>query len=176
MPKGSKVTDKESLFVVEYLKDLNATDAYMRAFGLENRKSAGVQASVLMSKPRIKAAIQKAMDARAQRVEITADMILREILLIAKTDLANAYDEGGRLRPIHEIPEDTRRAIAGVKVFEEFEGFGKERHKIGEVRELKMWDKLKALELLGKHLKLFKETVEITGTLEQLIAGSRKAE
>ena len=64
--------------------------------------------------------------------------------------------------PIHEIPEEIRRAISGLETFEEFEGFGKDREKIGDTKKLKFWDKPRALELLGKHLGLFVDKVDHT--------------
>lgn len=105
------------------------------------------------------------MDKRSKRTEITVDFVLQELALLAKTDLAEAYDEKGNLKPIHDIPVELRRAISGVKVFEEFDGFGTERTKIGETRELKLWDKLRALELLGRHLKLFTDKMEHSGSI-----------
>jgi phage terminase small subunit len=154
---------KQARFVAEYLVDLNGKQAAIRA-GYSPR-SAEVTASKLLRVPKVAEAVRRANERRLDRVEVTADTVLRELLLIARTDLAQAYDENGHLRPIHDIPEECRRAIAGVKVFEEFDGVGADRVKVGEVREVKFWDKPKSLELLGKHLKLFTEVVESTATM-----------
>lgn len=163
MALGKGLTDKQELFCQEYLKDLNASAAARRAGYSE--KSSDKIACQLMEKTRVSERISELLDQRSKRTEITSDQVLRELLLIAKADLSQAYDEKGNLKPIHEIPEGTRRAIAGVKVFEEFEGYGKERVKIGVTRELKFWDKNRSLELLGKHLKLFTDKIEHSGNL-----------
>lgn len=156
-----KLKPKQEMFCREYLIDLNATKAAIRAG--YSKKTANEQGSQMLAIDYIAARIQQLMTERAQEVGVTASDVLRELLLIAKTDLGQAYDDEGHLKPIHEIPEDIRRAIAGIKVFDEFEGFGKDRVKVGEVREVKFWDKPKALELLGRHLKLFTDKVEHTG-------------
>ena len=64
------------------------------------------------------------------------------------------------------------------ELFEEFEGVGKERHKIGEVREVKFWDKIKSNELVGKHVGMWPTKVEHSGkmSLEQLLAQSNQSE
>lgn len=166
------LTPKQKLFVYEYLIDLNATQAAIRAGYSEN--SAHDIGCENLEKPEIIEAIQERMDKRAEKVGVSAEIILKKLLDLATVDLAKAYDINGRLLPIHNIPEEVRIAISGIKVFEEFDGFGKDRVQIGEVREVKFWDKLKALELLGKNLKLFTDKVELSGkvTLADLVAGS----
>lgn len=166
-----ELTDMQEIFCQEYLKDLNGTQAAVRAGYAEN--SANEQASRLLANANISERVQMLMQSRAKRIEIDSDMILKELLLLAKTDLSNAYDENGNLKNVQDMPEEVRRAISGIKVFEEFEGFGKDRVKIGEVRELKFWDKPRALELLGKHLKLFTEVVKIEGKIEQSVTITR---
>ena len=165
---------RQKRFCEEYIIDLNAARA-ATTVGY-SAKSAKVIGCKLLTKANLADYIQELMTKREKETGITAQVVLKELLLIAKTDIAAAYDEKGNLKPIHEIPEETRRAIAGIKVFEEFEGFGKERHKIGETRELKLWSKLDALELLGRHLKLFTDRVEhsFLDGLGERIAKSRK--
>lgn len=157
------LTDKQERFCQEYLKDLNGTQAAIRVG--YSAKTATEQSSRLLTNVNVAARVKELMGKRSERTEITADVVLKELLLLAKVDLAQAYDEKGNLKPIHEIPEDVRRAIAGIKVYEEFEGYGKDRVKVGEVREVKFWDKTRTLELLGKHLKLFTDKVEHSGNM-----------
>lgn len=159
------LTPKQSKFIVEYLVDLNASAAARRA-GYAS-KSADVEGARLLVNAGIKAEIDAALKRRAERVEVKADDILRELLRLAMVDLGGAYDELGNLKPVHEMPLDVRRAISGIKVFEEYVGHGQDRVKVGEVREVKFWDKKGALELLGKHLALWVERVDHnhTGTI-----------
>jgi phage terminase small subunit len=158
---GKRLNPKQRRFVAEYLVDLNATQAAIRA-GYA-KKNADVTGPRLLGNVGVSKAVAEGIEKRQERLEVKADDVLRELLRIAMADLGKAYDEHGRLRPIHDIPADTRRAMAGVKVFEEFEGRGEDRVQVGEVREVRFWDKNKALELLGKHLKLFVERMEHTG-------------
>lgn len=171
---ANDLTPKQKRFIEEYLIDLNATQSAIRAGYSED--TAQQMGSENLSKPLIKSAIQAAIDARSKRTNITADNVLSELMRIATADLSGAYDEQGRLKPIHEIPEDTRRAMSGIKVFEEFEGSGQDRVKIGEVREVKFWDKPKALEILARHLKLLTDKVEVSGsvTISDRLAKARK--
>lgn len=156
----SNLTAKQELFVAEYLKDLNATQAAIRAgYSPDSANQIGPENLV---KPGIAAAISAAQAERALRVQLTADDVLRELLKIAMVDIAAAFDERGNLRPIHEIPVDVRKAIAAVEVDELFEGHGTERTWTGYTRKAKFWDKTKALEMLGRHLSMFKDRIEVS--------------
>lgn len=164
------LTPRQSRFVAEYLKDLSAKGAAIRAGYSE--KSAEVAGSRLLSNVKVAAAISEALQRRAERVEVKADDILRELLRLALTDIGKAYDVNGELLPLHQMPEETRRAIAGIERSSHTDQEGNTR----ETVKVKFWDKTRGLELLGKHLKLFTEKVEHSGTLtlEQLVLAARE--
>lgn len=178
--KPDKLTEREQRFCEEFIcaREPNGTRAAMRAGYTQNEKAASVQAARLLGKARVRARIDELKAARSKRTQVTADLILRELLKVATSDLAKAFDAKGQLRSIDQMPASIRRSIAAVKVYDEYEGFGKEREKVGETTEIKLWDKPKALELLGKHLKLFTDKVELSGkiTLEQLVNESQRVE
>jgi phage terminase small subunit len=153
------LTPKQRLFVREYLRDLNATQAAVRSG--YSRATAEKIGSENLHKPEVKEAIDAALAARELRVEVKADDVLRELLVLAATDLRDAYDETGKLLPPQDMPEHVAKAISSIKVFEEFEGHGADRVKVGEVREVKFYSKEKALELLGRHLKMFTDKFEV---------------
>jgi phage terminase small subunit len=162
------LTNKQKRFVEEYLVDLNATQAAIRA-GYSQRTAYAIGQENL-KKPEIASAIQAAMDARSKRVEVRQDDVLRELVRIATCDIAQAFDEEGRLRPLHEIPEDVRRAIAGVETVERTLSAGQQGEDdeeveevavVQRVRKIKFWDKPKTLELLGRHLKMFTDKLEV---------------
>ncbi len=155
------LTPKQAAFCREYLVDLNAAKAAVRAG--YSKRSAKQTAHAMTEKSEIQAELLRLMSAREVRTEVTADTVLRELVLLAKVDLSQAFNKDGSLKPIHEIPEDVRRAIASVESFEEFEGRGDERKSIGFTRKLRFWDKTKALELLGRHLGMFRDRVEHSG-------------
>ena len=149
------MTKKQKQFIEEYLIDLNATQAAIRAgYSPDTAKSIG---SENLTKPDIKAQIAKAMAERSRRTGVNADRVIMELAKIAFVNANDVIDaETATLKP-DALPEDTA-AIQSVKV----KTFGED----GLEREIKMADKLKALELLGKHLGMFRDKLEVSGTLE----------
>ena len=149
------MTKKQKRFIEEYLIDLNATQAAIRAgYSPDTAKSIG---SENLTKPDLQARIAKAMAERSKRTGVSADRVVMELAKIAFVNAGDVIDaETATLKP-DAAREDTA-AIQSVKV----KTFGED----GLEREIKMADKLKALELLGKHLGMFKDKVELSGTLE----------
>lgn len=147
--KHEVATGKRARFAHEYLKDRNGTQAALRAGYPPG--SAASQASRLLRDPRVRAIIDAGEQQVQAKAGITAEMILEELRSIACADLAEAYDEDGRLKPIREMPLDVRKAIAAV---EETDSGG---------RKLRRWDKVKALELLGKHVGAWKDRLQLEG-------------
>lgn len=140
---------KEKVFCEEYLVDLNATQAAIRAG--YSPKSAGSIGSELLKKPEIRACVEKAMAERSKRTGINADRVLRELGRIAFVNAADVINMGDATLK-EDASEDDTAAIASVKVkiIPGEDGDGVER-------EIRLADKLKALELCGKHLGMFRE-------------------
>lgn len=153
------LTPKQQSFVDEYLVDLNAKQAAVRAG--YSRKTAEVQGSRLLRNAQVRKAVNEGKKERSERTRTTADEILLELRKIALADIAEAFDDEGRLRPLREIPAEVRKAISGVEVSQEFEGSGRNRYHSGDLMKVKFWEKTKALELLGKHLRLFTDRVQV---------------
>lgn len=110
-------------------------------------------------------------------MDISAERILQELARLAFIDPAKLFDEAGEIKPIHEMDEDSRRAIVGLAHEKLFEHFGKGQAKrVGTISKLKLADKTRALELLGKYRKLFTEKLEVTASedLAALIMEGRK--
>ncbi|RYZ46976.1 MAG: terminase small subunit [Myxococcaceae bacterium] len=154
--RAQALTARQERFAQEYLVDLNGKQAAMRA-GYSER-GAEVTASKLLTNPKVRAVVDAAKAARAERVEVKADDVLRELLLIARTDIGDAFNQDGALLPLKEMPAHLRRAISSIEV----EQLTVEGAAIGTVAKVKLWDKPKSLELLGKHLRLFVDKVETT--------------
>lgn len=146
------MTHKQQMFVKEYLIDLNATQAAIRAG--YSKKTADRIGPELLGKTCVAKAIQEAMDKRAARVEITADRVLQEIAKLAFANLQDFYNENGSLKDIHSLPRDIAVALSSTKV---------NLTEACAVQEIKLHDKKGSLELLGRHLKLFTDKTEITG-------------
>jgi phage terminase small subunit len=163
---AAKLTPKQRLFVKEYLVDLNATQAAIRAG--YSAKNAGKIGPELIGKTRIKEAIQVEMDARAKRTEITADRVLKELAKIGFADIKDflayrtektviGYDDNGQ--PIVDYAN-----IVELKNSDDVDGalVSEVQVKDGQLK-FKMHDKEKALELIGKHLAMFTDKQEISG-------------
>lgn len=103
------LTAKQAAFVREYLVDLNATQAAIRAG--YSKKTANVIASELLAKPNIQSAIQEEMKKRAERTEITADKVLKEFAKLAFFDPRKLFDDKGNPKDITELEDDTAGGI-----------------------------------------------------------------
>ena len=153
------MTDAQKRFCDEYLIDLNATRAYKVAYKrCKKDETANVNGSKLLRNTKVKEYIAQKQTKIQKRTEITQDRVLKELAKIAFGDIRKLYTENGALRNIIDLEDDIAGAISGVETFEEYEGRGADREYIGDTKKVKMIDKTKALELIGKHLGMFKET------------------
>ena len=152
-----KLTPKQQLFVQEYVADLNATQAAIRAG--YSKKTAYSIGHENLSKPEIQEAIAEYTKSKCETVGINIEEVLREYRRIAFLDIRKAFDENGHLLPIHEMPEDVARAIAGVDVT----SLNSEDNQLTITSKIKLIDKRGALQDLGKYLKMFADRVEHTG-------------
>jgi phage terminase small subunit len=163
MPREN-LTPKQARFVDEYLIDLNATQAAIRAgYAL---KGAEVTASKLLRVPKVEAAINTALTARSQETKIDAAWVLKRLAAEAEADIADIYDDHGNLLPVKQWPKIWRQGLVqGIEVEELFEGRGEDRVQIGVLRKVKLDSRIKRTELIGKHVKVnaFQETVNHTG-------------
>jgi phage terminase small subunit len=150
---GLSLSERERRFVQEYIIDLNMTRAAVAA-GYSDKAPTSVAYKV-MQKPAVQKAIQNAIKDREDRTKVTADKVVKELALIAFVDIRKIFSDDGSLKDISEIDEDTARAIAGIDVEELWEGHGSDREHTGNLHKVRMNDKLKALELLGRHLNIF---------------------
>lgn len=179
-PEEPKLSGRRLMFAMEYLVDLNGSAAYIRAgYKAKNGDVAKACASRLLTDANVRAFIQAETARRRTVLGLTGETIVRELLCIARADIAAAFRPDGTLKPMHEIPEDTRRAIAAVDVVEMAGGMeievgkpgsdgaesGGVRHVAEYTKKVKFWPKDKALELLGKHLGVLVD-VNVGGTVK----------
>jgi len=148
-------------FVYEYLVDLNATKAAIRAGYSKN--GASVQGSRLLAKANIQNAIAALRKERADRYEVSADNVLRELAKIGFANIGDYVDTTGELPAIdfEGITRDQLAAVSEITVDtrKEFEGFGDDREHVADVDKvkLKFHSKQSALEALAKNLGLFEK-------------------
>ncbi|WP_313569878.1 terminase small subunit [Comamonas terrigena] len=119
-----ELTPKQARFVAEYLIDLNATQAAVRA-GYSARTAAS-QGARLLKQSGVARAVQAAQQARAVRTEITQDRVLQELARIAFFDIRRLYREDGSMKDPCELDADTAAALASIEVKEELERGGGE--------------------------------------------------
>ena len=154
---------KWQLFCKEMLVDNNATQAYYRAgFKAKNDNVAAVSAHRLLTNPKIAEYLQRLRDERAKRTEVTADKVIKELAKVAFFNPKIFYRDDGSVKEIKDIPDDAAACIAGLETFDEYEGTGANRVYTGTTKKIKLVDKMRALEMLGKHLGMFTDKVEVT--------------
>jgi phage terminase small subunit len=154
---------KQQKFVNEYLVDLNATQAAIRAG--YSKKTAGKIGSENLSKPEIARALEKAHEKAAERAGITTDRVLAELAKLGFSNMTDYVQIGRDGQPFTDFSQLTRSqaaAISEVTVEEFKDGKGETARDVRRVK-FKLADKRSALVDIGKHLGMFKETVELTG-------------
>lgn len=151
------LTDRRKLFVDEYLIDLNATQAAIRAG--YSKKTAHSQGERLLRNVEVQKAIQAGQKARSNRLEITADRVLQEFARIAFFDPRNLFNEDGTPKAIAELDDDTAAVVAGLDVAH----IGNADVGIGQVMKIKLADKKGALDSVARHLGMFNDKMALTG-------------
>lgn len=162
-PANKPLSNKHQLFVAEYLIDLNATQAAIRAG--YSPKTAGVQCDRLLKIPHVAAAIAKQQGKRLQKLEITAERVLNELALIGFCNMKDYMRVGADGDPylcFSELTRDQAAALAEVTVEDFKDGRGEDARDVRRVK-FKLADKRAALVDMGKHLGMFKEKIEVTG-------------
>ena len=155
------LSGKQLRFVGEYLIDLNATQAALRAG--YSQKTAAVIGFENLQKPKIQVEIQKAMKEREDRVIVTQDMVLKELKLIAFSDMADfvRIDESGMIQanPLDTLPKHASRIIRKVKEKRVIKSTPEGDQVLDATYEFELYDKIKSLELIGRHLGMFLDKI-----------------
>ncbi|WP_353640562.1 terminase small subunit [Escherichia coli] len=156
----AKLTDKQELFAREYLKDLNGTQAAIRAGYSE--KTANEQASRLLANVNVQKFVAELKSARVEQTGIDAAYVLRRLVEIDQMDVLDILLQNGELKPIKDWPKVWRTTLSGMDVVEMASA-----DSAALLKKIKWPDKVKNLELLGKHVSVqaFKEQAshELTG-------------
>ena len=163
------LTPKQERFVQEYLVDLNATAAAIRAGYSKKRASElGYQ---LLQKTTVQAALQEAKINLQKRTEITQEMVIRETAKLAFFDVRKMFDSNGKPLGISQLDDDTAAALVGLDVQDVADSSG---NYAGFIKKYKMADKVKALELLGKHFGTWEPQGKQQTAVEDLTALAEK--
>ncbi|RQR87643.1 MULTISPECIES: terminase small subunit [unclassified Burkholderia] len=148
MAAKKDLSPKAALFVNEFLRDLNGTQAAIRAG--YSAKTAATQASRLLKNVQVQRAIAAARERIATKFEITRERVMLEYARLAFSDPRNFFNDDGTMKRVPELDDDAAAALAGFEVMEEFEGSGKDRFQIGVTSKVKWADKKGALDSISK--------------------------
>lgn len=162
-PKSVKesLPPRKAQFVQEYLIDLNATKAAIRAG--YSAKTAQAQSSRLLSNVMIQEAIQEEMKRRETRTGITQDRVLQELYRLCFVDVRKFFNEDGTAKPITELDDDAAAALAG---FEVVESGNPESPMTTITKKFKLSEKKGALELLMRHMGMLNDKLKLQGDAE----------
>ncbi len=172
MPKGSNgLNEKQAMFCLEYIKDFNATQAAIRVGYSE--KTAGSRGASLMQISAIQERIAANVAERSERAKVDADWLLKRLALEAEADLNDLYSEDGGLKPVNQWPKIWRQGlVSGIDSHQEYEYIAGEKVPAGVVQKIKLSDRVKRLEMIGKHVDVsaFSENHNHTGSVSIAIA------
>jgi len=157
----SKLTKKQEAFCREYMKDLNGTQAAIRAGYSE--KTANSIGTENLAKPAIANFISGLMANRNEDVKIDADYVLKRLIQIDQMDFIDILEEDGSFRPVSKWPKVWRTYLSGIDITE----MHTDGQMAGMLKKIKWPDKVKNLELLGKHINVqaFKDKAEVDVTI-----------
>lgn len=151
------MTEKQKIFADEYLIDLNATRAYRVAYpSVKKEQTAASAAARMLRNVKVAEYIAERMEERQKRTEITQDMVLQELAAIAfarATDYVSVRDGMVQVKDTDQLSDSQIAAIAGIK--ETQNGI-----------EVKLGSKEKTLELLGRHLGMWNDKINVEGQVE----------
>ena len=167
MAKKAKLTEKQQRFVDEYLIDLNATQAAIRAG--YSAKTADAQGSRMLTNVKVQQAISEEMAKRSRRTGVNQDRVVLELAKIAFVKMTDVVDSDGAIR--EDATDDDLACIESIKVKRSDTDTGS-----SEEREVKVASKLKALELLGKHLGMWNDKLDVNITQPIVISGEADLE
>lgn len=159
----ARMTEKQKRFVEEYLIDLNATQAAIRAG--YSVKTANEQAAQNLAKLSIQTEIEKALAERSRRTGINQDRVVQELAKIAFVKITDIVNDDCEILP--DADEADLAAIESVKV----KTIPTKSGEVGVEREVKLSSKLKALELLGKHLGMWNDKLDVNMNIPIIFEG-----
>ncbi|ECL6033152.1 terminase small subunit [Salmonella enterica] len=160
------LTAMQEAYAQEYTKcPENQTQAAINAGFSPN--TAAVKASVMMRDERIQKRIAELMEERNKRLRVSADYVLLRLVEIDQMDVIDILNDDMSIKPVSEWPKVWRQYLTGFELADMFEGRGDEKELVGILKKIKWPDKVKSLELIGKHVDVnaFKERLEVSGTV-----------
>lgn len=155
------MTPKQEMFCREFLIDLNGTQAAIRAG--YSAKTANRIATEILSKPDIKRRIEELKQQRQEVIGVDASYVLQRLIDIDQMDARDILNDDGSVKPIYDWPDVWRQSISGVDLME----ISNSENVAATLKKIKWPDKIKNLELLGRHVSVaaFKDRLELSGNV-----------
>lgn len=155
------MTPKQEMFCREFLIDLNGTQAAIRAG--YSAKTANRIATENLSKPDIKRRIEELKQQRQEVIGVDASYVLQRLIDIDQMDARDILNDDGSVKPIYDWPDVWRQSISGVDLME----ISNSENVAATLKKIKWPDKIKNLELLGRHVSVaaFKDRLELSGNV-----------
>lgn len=178
MPRGGKrgdygLTDQQRRFVEEYLVDLNATQAAIRAGYSAN--SAASQGERLLRKAEIRQIVENRQAEQLEKVGLTAEVTKEAIRRPLAADVRKMFDDKGNVKPIRDLGDEEAALIAGYEVIIKNAKAGDGQ--TDEVLKVKLADRSRYVEMAAKHFALLTEKHEVNinvNVVERLQAGRKR--
>lgn len=172
------LNERQKRFINEYIKDLNGTRAYRKVYQCKNDETAAVNASKLLSNPKAKEYLEMKLKDREKRLEITQDKVLKELAKIGFANITNftdvvdiPYTVDKKDKEGNVIGEETKY-YKGLRLYNTEDITEDELAALQEIKEgkqgitVKMHDKVRALEQIGRHLGMFNDKLDISGNVD----------
>ena len=163
--KSERTTPRQRRFVEEYLVDLNASKAAIRAGYAAT--TARHQGAKLLSNGNIAAAVTAGIALRSHRAEVEAEAVLAKLWAMANFDIRKLFNADGSMKAITELDDETALGVVSIKVVELKDGDGNVR---GYSKEARLVDLRAVLVDVGRHLGMFDAKLRISGDKENPIA------
>ncbi|MEO6521133.1 MAG: terminase small subunit [Mucilaginibacter sp.] len=170
MNNFDELTLQQQRFCDEYLVCFNAFRAALSAGYSENTARKGD----MLHQPKIQAYLKAGMDKARQRLEVTHDMILRELAKIAFSNMGNYYDDTATLKPMSLLTSDEKAAISQYQIMDSTDEYG---NRVGELSRIKLHNKMSALDKIARHVGFYgvakskEQGAKIQGKVAEVVSG-----
>ena len=154
-----ELTEKQERFCQAYIEFGNKSEAYRQAYDADsmNSNSVRVAANEVFNVPNVSLRIEELQKEARERNKVKIDDVIGYLADMIKFDIAEIYEEDGRMKSIHDIPKPHREMISSVKVYEDFMNIDGQREKIGETKEVRLLNKLDVIEKFMKHFGAYEK-------------------
>jgi len=154
-----ELTEKQEKFCQAYIELSDKSKAYRVAYDADamNSNSVAVAAQEVFKNPNVTLRIEELQKELRERNKVKIDDVIGYLADMIKFDIAEIYEENGRMKSIHDIPKPHREMILSVKVYEDFMNVDGQREKIGETKEVRLLNKLDVIEKFMKHFGAYEK-------------------